>query len=250
MARSVRDVAFLLSAMAGPDARSPISINESGAIFSQPLERDFKNVRVAWSRNLGRYPVQPVVNEVCDRASSIFAQLGCEIDEAQPDFNDADEVFQVLRAWSFAQTRGDDFNRSPHLMKDTVVWNIEQGLKLSGADVSRAEAKRTQLYHRVREFMERYEFLVLPVSQVAPFPVEVDWVREINGVEMETYIDWMATCYAITLTGLPAISVPCGFTEDKLPIGLQIVGRHHRDFDVLQLAFAFEQATQFGKVRP
>jgi amidase len=194
--------------------------------------------------------VQPAVNEVCDRAIPIFSELGCEIDEAQPDFSDADEIFQVLRAWLFAETKGDDFKLHRSLMKDTVIWNIEQGLKLSGQDVSRAEMKRTQLYHRVREFMERYEFLVLPVSQVAPFPVDVEWVREINGFKMETYIDWMATCYAITLTGLPAISVPCGFTEDGLPIGLQIVGRHQRDFDVLQLAFAFEQATGYGKVRP
>ncbi len=250
MARTVRDVAFLLSVMAGPDARAPISINESGATFAQSLERDFKGARIAWSRNLGRYPVQPVVKEVCDRAIPIFSELGCEMDEAQPDFSDADEVFQILRAWLFAQTKGDDFKLHRSLMKDTVIWNIEQGLKLSGQDVSRAEMKRTQIYHQVREFMERYEFLVLPVSQVAPFPVDVEWVREINGVEMKTYIDWMATCYAITLTGLPAISVPCGFTEDGLPIGLQIVGRHQRDFDVLQLAFAFEQATRYGKVRP
>jgi amidase len=250
MARTVRDVAFLLSVIAGPDARSPISINESGAIFAQPLERDFKGARLAWSRNLGRYPVQPAVNEVCDRAIPIFSELGCEIDEAQPDFSDAGEIFRILRAWLFAQTKGDDFKLHRSLMKDTVIWNIEQGLKLSGQDISRAEMKRTQLYHRVREFMERYEFLVLPVSQVAPFPVDVEWVSEINGVEMQTYIDWMATCYAITLTGLPAISVPCGFTEDGLPIGLQIVGRHQRDFDVLQLAFAFEQATRYGKVRP
>jgi amidase len=236
--------------MAGPDERSPISINESGSTFSRPLQRDFKGARIAWSRDLGRYPVEPVVNEVCDRARAVFAELGCQVDDGQPDFNDADEIFQTLRAWLFAHTRGDDFKLHRSLMKDTVVWNIEQGLKLSGADVARAEAKRTHLYHHVRKFMERYEFLILPVSQVAPFPVETDWVREINSVKMESYIDWMATCYAITLTGLPAISVPCGFTGDGLPIGLQIVGRHRRDFDVLQLAFAFEQATQFGTIRP
>ncbi len=217
---------------------------------SRPLQRDFKGARIAWSRNLGRYPVEPVVNEVCDRARSVFVDLGCEVNDGEPDFSDADEIFQTLRAWSFAQTRGDEFNLHRSLMKETVVWNIEQGLKLSGSDVARAEAKRTQLYHRAREFMERYEFLVLPVSQVAPFPVEVEWVREINGVKMESYIDWMATCYAITLTGLPAISVPCGFTNDGLPVGLQIVGRRQRDFDVLQLAFAFEQSTRFGKIRP
>ena len=250
MARTVRDVALMISVMAGPDERSPISINEPGSTFSRPLQRDFKGVRIAWSRDLGRYPVEPVVNEVCDRARSLFAELGCQVDDGQPDFNDADEIFQTLRAWLFAHTRGDDFKLHRSLMKDTVVWNVEQGLKLSGADVARAEAKRTQLYQRARKFMERYEFLILPVSQVAPFPVETDWVREINGVKMESYIDWMATCYAITLTGLPAISVPCGFTSDGLPIGLQIVGRHQRDFDVLQLAFAFEQATQYGGIRP
>ena len=250
MARTVQDVALLLSVLAGPDERSPISINEPGSTFSRPLQRDFKGARIAWSRNLGRYPVQLVVNEVCDRARSVFAALGCQVDDGQPDFNDSDEIFQTLRAWAFAQTRGDDFIKHRSLMKDTVVWNIEQGLKLSGADVARAEAKRTQLYHRVREFMERYEFLILPVSQVAPFPVDIDWVREIDGVKMGSYIDWMATCYAITLTGFPAISVPCGFTIDGLPIGLQIVGRHQRDFDVLQLAFAFEQATKYGEIRP
>lgn len=250
MARGVQDVALLLSVMAGPDDRSPISINEPGSIFSRPLQRDFKGARIAWSRNLGRYPAQPVVNEVCDSARPIFVELGCQVDDGEPDFSDADEIFQTLRAWLLAETRGEDFKRHRSLMKDTVIWNIEQGLKLSGADVARAEAQRTRLYHRAREFMERYEYLILPVSQVAPFPIEVDWVREINGVEMKTYIDWMATCYAITLTGLPAISIPCGFTPDGLPIGLQIVGRHQRDFDVLQLAFAFEQVTQYGKARP
>jgi amidase len=250
MARTVQDAAFLLSVLAGPDPRAPISIDEPGLVFSRPLQRDFRGTRIAWSRNLGRYPVQPVVNEVCDRARLTFVGLGCQVEDGEPDFRDADEIFQVLRAWSYAQTRGEDLKRHRDLIKDTVVWNIEQGLKLSSADVERAEAKRTQLVERVREFMERYEFLVLPVSQVAPFPVEADWVREINGIRMETYIDWMAACYAITVTELPAISVPCGFTKDGLPIGLQIVGRHRREFDILQLAFAFEQATQYGKTRP
>ena len=250
MARSVQDVAFLLSVLAGPDPRVPISINEPGWVFSRPLQRDFRGTRIAWSRNLGRYPVQPAVNEVCDRARPTFAALGCQVEDGEPDFRDADEIFQVLRAWSYAQSREDDLKQHRDLLKDTVVWNTEKGLKLTGLDVARAEARRTQLYQRVREFMERYEFLVLPVSQVAPFPVKVDWVREINGIKMETYIDWMATCYAITITGLPAIPVPCGFTKEGLPIGLQIVGRHQHEFDVLQLAFAFEQATQFGKARP
>ena len=250
MARSVQEVAFLLAVMAGPDPRAPISIDEPGAVFRRPLKSDLKGARVAWSRNLGKYPVQPLVNQVCDKARQIFLDLGCHVEDAEPDFSDANEAFQVLRGWTYAQNRGEDLRTNRHLMKDTVIWNIEQGLKLSGLDISRAEAKRSMLYQRVREFFEHYQFLILPVSQVVPFPVEVEWVKEINGVKMETYIDWMATCYAITLTGLPAISVPCGFSAEGLPIGLQIVGRHHQDFSVLQAAHAFEQATQFGKRRP
>lgn len=250
MARTVADTALLLSVQAGPDPRVPISLNEPGSRFAQPLERDFTGVRMAWSRNLGRYPVQPAINEVCDQARPVFASLGCQIEDGEPDFCDADEIFQVLRAWSFAQSRNEDLKLHRALLKDTVIWNVEKGLALTGLDVSRAEEKRTQLFQRVQMFMERYEFLVLPVTQVAPFPVEIDWVREINGVRMETYIDWMASCYAISVTGLPAISVPCGFTKEGLPVGLQIVGRHQQDFAVLQLAHAFEQETQYGKIHP
>lgn len=250
MGRTVNDVAMLLSVLAGPDSRAPICLEEPGSIFSRPLARDFKGTRIAWSRNLGRFQVQPVVSEVCDAARSIFSELGCEVEDGEPDLRDVDEIFQVLRAWSYAQTRVDDLEKHRDLIKDTVIWNIEQGLKLTRLDLESAETKRVQLAGRVRTFMERFEFLILPVSQVTPFPVEVDWVREINGIRMETYIDWMATCWAITVTGLPAISVPCGFTKNGLPIGLQIVGRHQCDFDVLQLAFAFEQATHHAKIRP
>jgi amidase len=249
IARSVRDVALLLSVMAGPDPRDRAAINEIGSLFRGPLGRDWTGTRIAWSRNLGRYPVEPIVNEVCDQARPAFEDLRCIVEDGEPDVSSADEVFQTLRAWAFAQDRGADYRQHRDLMKDTVIWNVEQGLKLTAADVARAEERRAALSRSVQAFLERYEFLVLPVSQVAPFAIDVEWVREINGVQMDTYIDWMATCYAITLTGLPAISVPCGFTPSGLPIGLQIVGRHHRDLDVLKLAYAFEQATQVARKR-
>jgi amidase len=250
IARSTRDIALLMSVLSGPDPRSPIAIDEPGSVFLGSLHRDFTDVRIAWSRRLGRYPVEPIVTAVCEAARRLFTELGCIVEEEEPDFAGADEIFQTLRAWAFAQDRGDDFRRHRDLMKDTVVWNTEQGLKLSGADVARAEVGRAALYQRVREFLERYEFLVLPVSQVAPFPIDVEWVRAIDGVTMKTYVDWMATCYAITLTGLPAISVPCGLTPGGLPIGLQIVGRRHCDVDVLRLAHAFEQRTGLAGRRP
>ncbi len=250
MGRTVADVALQLSVMAGPDARSPIAIAEPGDRFRAPLEREFRGTRIAWSGNLGGFPVEPVVNAVCDAQRSAFEALGCEIEDAEPDLTDADEIFQVLRAWMFAQAHAGELREHRDLIKDTVIWNVEQGLALDGPRVSGAEAKRSALWERVRLFMERYDFLVLPVASVPPFPIEVRYVTEINGQKLETYIDWMGLCYAITVTGLPAISVPCGFTPDGLPIGIQIVGRHQSEFELLQLAHAFEAATRVGSQRP
>jgi amidase len=250
MARNVSDVAFLLSVIAGPAARVPISINEDATRFVQPLDRDFNRVRIAWSRNLGGLPVAPEVDEVFRSSRAVFESLGCEVIEGEPDFRGSDEIFQTLRAWMFAQSHAAEVESHRELIKDTVVWNVERGLRLTGRDVSNAESARTELFRKLASFMKDHEFLVLPVSQVAPFPVEIEWVHEINGEKMETYIDWMASCYRISLTGLPAISVPCGFTSTGLPIGLQIVGRHQCDFSVLQMAYAFEQATRCGDKRP
>lgn len=250
MARTVADVALLLSVMAGPDPRTPIAISESGERFRQPLERDFKSVRLAWSPDLGGLPVDPRVTAAIHAQRQTFLSLGCEMEEATPDFSDADEVFRVWRAWYFDLALGDLLPTHRHLMKDTVIWNIEEGAKLTGPQIGRAEKKRTELYHRVRQFLERYEFLILPVSQVPPFDVKQRYITEINGVQMSTYLDWMRSCYFISVTGLPAISVPCGFTPEGLPIGVQIVGRHHEDWGVLQLAHAFEQASGFWRQRP
>ena len=250
MARSVQDVALLLSVMAGPDPRTPIANSESGEKFRQPLERSFTNTRIAWSPTLGGLPVDARVTDLLESQRSPFADLGCEIEEATPDFQDADEVFRVWRAWYFDLALGELLPEHRDKMKDTVIWNIEEGTKLTGPQIGQAEKKRTLLYHRVREFMEQYEFLILPVSQVPPFDVKQRYVTEINGVQMDTYLDWMRSCYYISVTGLPSISVPCGFTPEGLPVGVQIVGRHQDELGVLQLAYAFEQATQIGRRRP
>jgi len=251
MARTVQDAALLLSAIAGPDRRSPIAITEPGSAFARPLERDFMGVRLAWMNDLGgELPLDPRVPAAIEAQLSTFEALGCIVDAAAPDFSGADEAFKVWRAWHFEAGRGALLEEHRHEMNETVVWNIEEGRKLTGPQLGQAEIKRTLLYHRVCEFMERYEFLLLPVSQVPPFDVTQPYVTEIAGVALETYIDWMKSCYYISVTGLPAISVPCGFTPEGLPVGVQIVGRHQDDFGVLQLAHAFEQATGFWKRRP
>jgi amidase len=250
MARTVADVALLLSAIAGPDPRSPIAIREPGERFRAPLGRDFTGVRVAWSRDLGGLPIDRRVTATLETQRRTLETLGCVVEDGQPDFGGAREIFQTWRAVAFAAKYGPLLARHRHQMKDTVVWNIEQAGKLSARDVGDAETKRTALYHRVRVFMERHEFLVLPTTQVPPFDVTQPYVTEIDGVRLPTYIDWMRACSDITVTGLPAISVPGGFTAEGLPVGLQIVGRHQDEWGVLQLAHAFEEVTNFGRRRP
>ncbi len=250
MGRNVADTALLLSAIAGPDPRSPIAISEDGARFAKPLERDFRGTRVAYSKDLGGLPVDPRVTKALEGAAPALRELGCTVEDAEPDLSEAHEVFQVLRAWTFAMGFASLPDSALGVVKDTVRWNVELGRRLSAARIGEAEMQRTRLYHRMREFMQSYEFLVLPVSQIPPFPLEERWVKEIAGEKMETYIDWMKSCYLITVTGHPAISVPCGFTQDGLPVGLQIVGRHQDDWGLLQLAHAFEQATGTGERRP
>ena len=250
MGRTVADIALQMSAIAGPDPRSPISIEESATLFSRPLERDCKGLRIAWSRDLGGLPVDAEVTRVLDAHRVVFEKLGCDVLDADPDLRDADEIFQVLRAWNFELAYGKLLKTNRDQMKDTVVWNIEEGARLSGSQVGSAERKRTQLFHRMRNFMDNYDFLVAPVVQVLPFDVKQPYVTEINGEQMGTYIDWMKSCFRISVTGQPALSVPCGFSRDGLPVGLQIVGRYRDDFGVLQLGHAFEQETGYWKRRP
>jgi amidase len=250
IARTVEDAAFLLSAMAGPDRRAPVSIAEPGRMFGKPLKRGFRKVRIAWTKDFGGLPVEPEVTAVLEARRKVFASLGCIVEEACPDFSGATEAFETLRAISFAMRYAPLLKTHRAELKDTVIWNIEQGLALDGAKVARAERLRTEVYQRLRAFLEKYEFLLGPVNQLPPFPVETEYPTQIAGVKLFNYLDWMKSCYYITLASHPAISVPAGFTPGGLPVGLQIVGRYRDDFGVLQLAHAFEAETQVWKRRP
>jgi amidase len=242
MGRSVEDVALLLSAIAGPDHRSPIALAEPGAAFSAPLDRDFKGVRVAWWRDLGGLPVDPRVRSVVDPQRRIFETLGCIVDDAEPRFAGFDTVFKTLRALAFLTGVAERVRGRHDQVKDTILWELERAERLTPAEIARAETIRTELYHRMRRFTDTYEFFVLPAAQVPPFDVNQPYVTEIDGVAMETYIDWMKSCYYISVVGNPAISVPAGFTPEGLPVGLQIVARHRDDWGLLQIAYAFEGA--------
>jgi len=250
LGRSVADLAFVLSTIAGPDSRAPLSINEPGERFARPLDRSFKGVRVAWFKDLGGMPFDPRVRTVVDGHRKTFESLGCIVEQAEPDFAPAETAFRILRAWNSANTYGARLHEHPDAFKDTLIGEIEEGLRLTGADVARAETAHGQLWRRFQAFLEKYEYFVLPTTQLPPFDVTTPYPTEIAGVKFDNYIDWMKSCWYISATGNPAASVPGGFTPEGLPIGVQIVGRNKVDFSVLQMAHAFEQATGFGKKHP
>lgn len=243
MARTVDDLALYLSVMAGPDSRDPMSIDEDGARFRAPLGRDLKGVRIAWSPGMGGLPVDKRVVRAIDMQRRVFEDIGCIVDDTCPDFSDAHEIFTTLRAYSFELQFGAIMDRHPGVLKPAIVSNIEAGRRLNGSTLARAEMLRTALFERMHRFMQTYEFIVLPVNQVPPFPIEQQYVAEIDGIRMDGYMDWMRSCFYVTATSHPAISVPCGFTDDGLPVGMQIVGRHRGEFSLLQIAHAFEQAS-------
>ncbi|HEY4439657.1 MAG TPA: amidase family protein, partial [Candidatus Elarobacter sp.] len=237
-------------AIAGEDPRDPVSIAGAAPAFAAGLGEDVAGMRVAWSPDLGGLPVEPEVRAALATVPGVFASLGCDVDEATPDFSGADAAFQTLRGILFANAFGPLLDRAPEALKDTVVWNIRYGRERTGAQVGEAVGLRSRLYARMHAFMERYDVLVCPVNQVAPFSVDVPYPTAIDGVPMETYMDWMRSCFFITLTGHPAISVPAGFTPDGLPVGVQLVGRYRDERTLLRIAHAFEQTTRTGLRRP
>ena len=249
VARNVKDCAFFLSVLAGPDERVPISIEQPGSLFTQRIERDFKGVRVAMFRDMG-LPWEPEVKEAIRAQGKVFESIGCIVEEAEPDYQDANECFLAWRHWTIESRFGDLMATKGDQLNEYIHWHVEEGRKLTGPYLSRVELKRSALYQRVRDFLDRYEFFVLPVNQVLPFDVTQHYPTEINGVRMDNYLSWMKSAYYISTTGNPAASVPCAFSKKGLPIGIQIVGRNHEDWGVLQMAYAFEQARNLEKRRP
>jgi amidase len=251
MARTVADCALMLSAIAGPDPRAPLSITEAGAPFADRLDRDFKHTRIAWSPSIqGLLPIEPAVVEAVERAGPVLASLGCRVEQACPDFEGANEAFMSLRGFLFDLQYGELLDAHRDKLKGAVIWNIGEGRRLAASDLARAEQLRSALFRRMNAFFAEYEFLVMPVSQVLPFAIDEEYPRKIGDTAMRNYMDWMRSCYYISATGHPAISVPCGFSSSGLPVGMQIVGRYRDERGVLQLAHAFEQATGHWRRHP
>ena len=255
MGRTVADVALLLAVLSGPDPRVPLALDAPAPELTDPaqvtalLDRDLRGLRVAWSPDLG-LPVDPAVRSVLAPARQVLLDLGCEVEEAMPDLSGADEAFRTWRAFRFATSFADVLREHPDKLGPNVTWNTERGLELTVADLSRASTLHAALARRVSEFFARYDVLACPATQVPAFEVGLDWVHEIDGTPMDSYLDWMRSAYLISPTGLPAMSVPAGFTAAGLPVGIQFVGRRRAEWSLLSVGYAFEQATGHGRREP
>ena len=252
MARTVADVALMLSTMAGPDDRAPLSYEVDTSQFTRAVKApSIKGWRVAWTPDLhGLIPVDEEVARVAHDALRVLRGLGARVEAACPDFSEVNDIVRGTRAVAMVALHADKLPEWRERMQKDLVRDIEQGLALTAQDIARGEVLRSVLWHRVRTFMATRDLLVLPTVAVPPFPVEQPYPTEINGKPLDHYTQWFYLTYGITVTGLPAISVPCGFTRGGLPVGLQIVGRYRADVAVLQLAHALEGETGAWKRRP
>jgi len=251
MARTVADLALLLSVMAGPDSRMPFSIAEDPAVFAHALERDFRGTRVGWLGDLSGYlPMEPGILELCRGGLKSLESIGCLVEEAALGFPPERmwSSWTTLRHWLIAGNLGAVYNDAAKRaqMKPEAVWEVENGLKLSGQNVYQGSLTRSELYRAVLKLFENYDYLALPSAQVFPFDAATHWPPAINGIKMDTYHRWMEVVILASLLGFPAVAVPVGFSANGLPIGMQVIGKRNADFAVLQLAHAYEQTTSFG----
>jgi amidase len=251
MARNVADLALLLSVVAGPDPRVPLALETQGSVFAEPLAGSLKGLRVAMSADLGgSFEVDHGVRAVLEAQRQVFVDAGAHVEDAHPDLGEAEETFRTLRAWHMQAKLGRLLAENPGRFKQSLEDNIRAGEPLTGADVARAYTRRTALGERMRVFFETHDVLVMPVSQVPPFPVDQEYPSAINGREQSTYLDWMRSAYFVTVTGCPAMSLPAGFTEEGLPVGIQVVAPHSSERRLLEIGHAFEQVTRVGDRRP
>jgi amidase len=253
LARTVGDLALMLSAIAGPDARDPLSCGqaEASAFAAELRPAELRGLRVAWCPDVGGLPVEPAVRAVLDEARDRFAAEGAQVEEVALDFGAAaDLAFETLRAVGFARLLEELPAAAGEVLKDTILWNAEQGRALDGATVARALGARGAVFRRVRALLEDYDVLVAPAAQVVPFDAGIEYPEQVDGVAMPHYLGWMRACSRITVSSHPVAAVPAGFTPDGLPVGLQVVGRFRGDRRLLEVAAAWEQATGLTSRRP
>ena len=240
IARTAEDAAWLLSIQAGDDPRTAQGRCGDPTVFREPLERDFKGTRIAWSPTLGGLPVEPGVRDALQSSLKRFEAIGAIVEEAELDLEIADNAFQVLRALNQINSLGGHYKNNKALLKDTAVWNIEQGLKLTGEQVAEAQVQQSKCFERMQQFLTKYDYFICPVNQVLPFDINVPYPMEIDGTPLSNYLEWMKSAFRITMTSHPAASAPVAFAANGLPVGMQIVGHFGCELEVLQLVHAVQ----------
>ncbi|HUL09974.1 MAG TPA: amidase family protein [Candidatus Acidoferrum sp.] len=250
MGRTVGDVALMLDAMVARHPEDPLSLDLPQEPFQIAAAERRRPQRVAFSPDLGITPVDAEVRALCAAAARRFEEAGAVVEEACPDFSGAAECFGILRAAGFVAGHREHYEKHRDKLKPDVIWNIERGLALTADDIARAELARGALYHRVVAFFRRYDLLLCPAACVPPFDVKTRWIKELNGVAFDNYVEWIRITYAVTLTSSPALSLPCGFTRDGRPVGLQMVGRPRGEADLLGAAAALEEILDLAKLVP
>jgi amidase len=249
MARTVGDLALMLSAISAPDGHSPLSHGDPADFQADP-RGELAGLRIAWCPDLGGLPIEPQVLAVLDDARASLTELGCEVEEVALDLSAGDEAFETLRALAFARSFGPSLDALRGVAKETLIWNIEQGLALNARAIARAMVARSEMFTALTYLMQRFDVLAAPAAQVVPFPVEQEYPSEVAGVTMPHYLGWMRVCSRITVSAHPVAAVPAGFTGGGLPVGMQFVGRYRGDRGLLEHAAAWETATGLTQRHP
>jgi amidase len=249
MARTVGDLALMLTAICGPDPGSPLSHGDPSC-FQAERRGDLRGLRVAWCPDLGGLPIEPHVTAVLDDARGRLVACGAHVEDVAVDLRAADEAFETLRALTFARAFGRDLQALRETVKAAIVWNTERGLAVDGATAARAIGARSDVFRAMAGLLERFDILAAPAAQVVPFPVEQEYPTEVAGVAMPHYLGWMRVCSRITVSAHPVAAVPAGFTTEGLPVGIQLVGRYRGDQRLLEHAAAWEAATGYTARHP
>ena len=248
MARTVADVALFLDALVGTHPADPISLPKTEESYLNAVNNPRRPTKVAFSPDLGVTPVDKEVADICRKAAEVFEDLGCIVEEAHPDFSDVQDIFQTWRAISFYVSKKELLDNQKDLLKPEVIWNIEKASEITVDDFARIELARGRYLARANEFFQDYDLLLCPATVVPPYPVEQRFVESLGDHKFSNYVEWLTIAYAITLTGHPALSIPAGFTEAGLPVGLQMVGGPRGEASLLMAAELYEKASsiEFG----
>ena len=251
MGKTVEDVFLQMKVISGSDRLTPITFPESfKQDLQKPLSGSLKGLKIAWGGRLNNRPIDTEVFDITENGVKKFIDIGCDVSYDFPNLDDSDQVFQTYRAYKFAIDHINHVADFPDFVKETVKWNTQKGLEMYLIDLARAEVLRKSIWKNMVDFFDRYDYFALPVTSVAPFSINQEYPLKVNGVELDTYIDWMWPCYTISVTGMPAISIPCGFTSDNLPVGIQLIGPANSDAGLLQLAYEYQEATEYWKTTP